>query len=198
VKALRGALDETFDYLKQLTAGAEEDGHTQLTELHNGRSIVFIRASLQHSLTPSNVDNALGSLRDMQTDIKRCRKKVEEAFLYTIELYRLVNNQRPWTSINDSPHSSAMVTIRDKFTRLLKPQAFNRIVDDEGEREMTSRVATAIREPQKSPPPGVPLSSGLLQLPFELLNLIVTSLKDDLLEDIPRGAEADTLPALRL
>ena len=199
VKDLHNALDETFDCLKQLTAGADqEDNHTQLTELpYNDRSLVFIRASLQHSPTPSKVDDAVSSLHSVQSDIRRCKEKVDDAFLRTAKLYNLSNIQQPSTPTGGSPRSSIMMSIHNKLVRLFKPRNFRRAgAGDEYKRsngESASAIAPTSKDRQS---PDVSTSSVLLQLPNELLILIITDLNEDFLEDIPRGT--DPLLALRL
>ena len=168
---LRSALEGTFDYLKRLAAGAEDD-HGPLTELpYNEESLVFLRTSLQHSPVSSKMDNAISCLRSMQLDTKNYRDKVDEAFLRIVE----INNQQ--TSI--STRSLAMMTIRDNFIRFLKPRKSRR-----------GGVGSENR------PPDAPTSSLLRQLPPELLILIITFLNDDSLEDLPR--RTNPLPNLRL
>ena len=193
---LRSALEGTFDSLKRLAAGAEDD-HSPLTELPcNEGSLVFLRTFLQHSPVSSRVDNAVSCLQSVQTDIKKYRDKVDDAFLCIVGLYNLINNQQP--SISTS--SLAMKAIRDKFTRLLEPRKSRRSrVGSENSGlngEPTSAIAPTIGEAQEISPPGVPTSSLLLQLPPELLILVITLLNDDSLEDLP--CRTNPLPTLRL
>jgi len=191
--ALRGALEETFDCLKRLAAGAEDE-HSPSTELpHNDGSLVLIQAFLQHSPTSSKVDNAVSRLQSMQPDIEKYRDKVDDAFLSAMVLYNLISNQQPSTSAR----SSAMMTIRDKFAHLLKPRksrstgVWSENVGLNG--ELTPAIAPTIRDAQETSSPDVPTSSLLLQLPPELLILVVTVLNDDSLQD-----RTNPLPTLRL
>ena len=171
MEGLRSALEGTFDYLKRLAAGAEDD-HSPSTELpYNEGSLVFLRTSFQHSPVSSEVDNAVSCLQSMQLDTKKYRDKVDDAFLRIVE----INNQP--TSISTS--TLAMMTIRDNFIRFLKPRKSRR-----GGLGSDNR------------PPDAPTSGLLLQLPPELLILIITLLNDDCLEDLPR--RTNPLPALRL
>jgi hypothetical protein len=182
---LHCALEETFDCLKRLTAGAE-DGHSPLTEPpYNEGSLLFIHTSLKHTPMPSKADNAVNYLRNMQSDVKKYRDKVEDAFLSTMDLYNLINSQQSRTSIS----SAAMVTIRDKFIRLLKLQKSRRTGTGGENRslngELTSAIAPDIKEVQRLPSPDIQTSSLLLQLPPELLILIISVLSEDSLEVLP-------------
>jgi len=92
-----------------------------------------------------------------------------------------------------------MMAIRHKLIRLLKPRKSKTSGegDEDGDPDGVSSPAIApdIREAQR---PGSPDGADLLlQLPPELLILIITALDDDFLQDPPR-ARTDTLPALRL
>ena len=196
VEDLHSALEGTFDYLKRLAAGAE-DNHSPLTELPcNEGSLLFLRTFLQHPPMSSRVDNAVSCLQSVQSDIKKYRDKVDDAFLCIVELYNLTNNQQP--SISTS--SLAKTTIRDKFTRLLEPRESRRSgVGSENSSlngEPTSEIAPTIRYAQERSLPGVPTSRLLLQLPPELLILVITLLNDDSLEDLP--CRTNPLPTLRL
>ena len=190
---LRSALEETFDYLKRLAAGAK-DNHSPLTELpYDEGSLVFIQASLWHSPMSPKVDDAVSCLRSIQSEIEKYKDKVDDAFLRTMELYNLIGNQQPRTS-------STMLTIRDKFIRLLKPRHYRRTGADGENRglngDLTSAIAPNVREAQKTSSAYVLSNSLLLQLPPELLIIIITVLNDDSLEDLPR--RINPLPTLRL
>ena len=193
---LRSALEETFDYLKRLSAGAK-DNHSPLTELsYDEGSLVFIQASLRHSPMSPKVDDAASYLRGIQSEIKKYKDKVDDAFLRTMELYNLIGHQQPCTSTS----SSTALTIRDKFTRLLKPRKYRRTGAGGENRglngDLTSAIAPDISEAQEISSPYVLTNSLLLQLPPELLIIIITVLNDDSLEDLPR--RTNPLPTLRL
>ena len=180
---LRSALEETFDYLKRLAAGAK-DSHSPFAELpYGGGSLVFIQATLRHSPMPPKVDNAVSCLRSIQSDIKKYRGKVDAAFLRTMELHNLINNQQPLTSTS----SLTVMTIRDKFNRLLKPRKYRRTGAGGENRglngDITSAIVSNIREAQETSSPYVLTNSLLLQLPPELLIMIITVLNDDSVED---------------
>ena len=199
VKDLRSALDETFSYLERLAASAEGDHHQFTEQPYDDKSIVFIHTTLRHGLMPSNVDEAVSSLRSIESDIKRITAKVDEEFMRTTKLYNLSINQKP-SSTNDSPRSAAMMTIRDKLIQILKPRKSRRIRTRDGDGsskgEIISVIAPHTKEAQRSSSYNVPTISLLLQLPPELLILIITALHDDFLQDLARGT--NTLPALRL
>lgn len=189
VENLRTALEETLDCLKRFAGGAEGD-HNPLTGLpYNEGSLVFIQTSLRHSPMPLKVDNTVRCLWSMQSDIKTNRDKVDYAFLRTMELYNLISNQQPYTSTK----SSAMMTLRDKLIHLLKPRKSRRTgAGDENwnlQGKSTSAIALQIREARGSSFPDVPTSSLLLQLPTELLIIIIDVLHNDPLEDIPSRTE---------
>ena len=196
MEGLRSALEETFDYLKRLAAGAKDD-HSPLAELpYDEGSLVCIQASLQHSPISPKVDNAVSRLRSIQSEIKNYREKVDDAFLRIMELYNLISKQQPRTSTG----SSAMMTIRDRFIRLLKPRKYRR-TGAGGENRglnggLTSAIAPNSREARETSSPYVLTNSLLLQLPPELLIIIITVLNDDSLEDLPR--RTNPLPTLRL
>jgi len=191
VEDLHSALEDTFDYLKRLAASAKDD-HSPLTELpYDDGSLVFIQTSLRHS--SMSLDNAVSRLRSIQSDIQKNRDKVDDAFLRTMGLYNL-------SSKHTSTSSPAVMAIRDKFIRLLKPRKYRRTGAGGENRglngDLTSAIAPNIREAQEPSSPYVPTSSLLLQLPPELLILIVTVLNDDSLEDISH--RTNPLPTLRL
>ena len=187
---LRSALEETFCYLKRLAAGAKGD-HSPLAELsYDEGSLVFIQASLRHSPMSPNMDDAVSCLRSIQSEIEKHKDKVDDAFLRTMELYNLIGNQQPRTSTN----SSTVLTIRDKFIRLLQPRKYRRIGGLNG--DSTSAIAPNIREAQGPSSPCVHTNTLLLQLPPELLIIIIAILNDDSLEDLPR--RTNTLLTLRL
>ena len=184
---LRSALEETFCYLKRLAAGAKGD-HSPLAELsYDEGSLVFIQASLRHSPMSPNMDDAVSCLRGIQSEIEKHKDKVDDAFLRTMELYNLIGNQQPRTS-------STMLTIRDKFIRLLKPRKYRRTGGLNG--DSTSAIAPNVRDAQETSSPYVLSNSLLLQLPPELLIIIITVLNNDSLEDLPR--RINPLPTLRL
>ena len=196
VEDLRSALEETFDYLNRLAAGAK-DNYSPLTELsYDEGSLVFIQASLRHSPMSLKVDDAVSCLRGIQSEIEKYKDKVDDAFLRTMELYNLIGHQQPHTSIS----SSMALTIRDKFTRLLKPRKYRRTGAGGENRglngDLTSVIAPNIREAQESSSPYVLTGSLLLQLPPELLIVIVTVLNNDSLEDLP--GRTNPLAILRL
>ena len=190
---LRSALEETFDYLKRLAAGAKDD-HSPLAELpHDEGSLVCIQASLQHSPISPKVDNAVSRLRSIQSEIKNYREKVDDAFLRIMELYNLISKQQPRISTG----SSAMITIRDKFIRLLKPRKYRKTRAGGGlNGDLTSAIAPNIRVARETSSPQVLTNSLLLRLPPELLITIITVLNDDSLEDLP--CRTNPLPTLRL
>ena len=193
VEDLHSALEDTFDYLKRLTAGAKDD-HSPLTELScDEGSLVFIQTSLRHS--SMSLDNAVSWLRSIQSDIKEYRDRIDDAFLRTLRQYNLTSNQQPRTSTS----SSAVMTIRNTFIRLLKPRKYRRTRAGENrglDGDVASAIAPNIMEATKTSSPYVPTSSLLLQLPPELLILIISVLNDDSLEDLPR--RTNPLPTLRL
>ena len=196
VEDLRRALEETFDYLKRLAAGAKGD-HSPLAEPpYDEGSLVFIQASLRHSLMSPKVDDAVSCLRGIQSDIQKYREKVDDAFLRTMELFNLIGNQPPRTSTS----SSMVLTIRDKFNRLLKPRKYRRAGAGGENRglngDITPVIAPNIPDAQETSSPYVLTTSLLLQLPPELLIIIITVLHDDPLEDLP--CRTKPLPALRL
>lgn len=187
-------MDETFNCLKCLAARGES-GHSQFTDLsYDNKSISFVQTALQRSPPRSNVDDAVSSLRSIQSNVKRCTEKVDGAFIHTMKLYDLSIN-----STCDSPLSST-VTIRDNLIQLLKPWKSTRIrssgENGSSKRGIISVIAPHIGKAQISSSPSVPTISLLLQLPPELLILIITALNDDYLQGLPRGL--DPLPNLRL
>ena len=180
---LRSALEETFDYLKRLSAGAKGD-HSPLAGLsYDEGSLVFIQASLRHSPMSPDVDDAVSCLRSIQSEIEKYREKVDDAFLRTMGLYNLIGNQQPRTSTS----SATVLTIRDKFIRLLKPRKYRGTGAAGGlNGDFTSTSAPNISEAQETSSPYVLTNHLLLQLPPELLIIIITLLNNDSLEDLPR------------
>lgn len=191
---LHSALEDTFDYLKQLVAGAKDD-HSPLTELpYDDGPLVFIQTSLRHS--SMSLSSAGSWLRSIQSDIKKYRDRVDDAFLRTMRLYNLTSYQQPRTSIS----SSAVMTIRDKFIHLLMPRKYRRTGAGGENRglngDLISAIAPNIKWAKETSSPYVPTASLLLQLPPELLILIIAVLNNDSLEDLPR--RTNPLPTLRL
>ena len=193
MEGLRSALEETLDYLKRLAAGPKGD-HSPLAELpYDEGSLVFIQASLRHSPMSPKVDNAVSCLRGVQSEIKKHREKLDDAFMRTMELHNLISNQQALTSTS----SSAVMTIRDKFFRLLKPRKYRRTGAGGGlNGDLTSATAPNIRKAQETSSPHVLTDSPLLQLPPELLIIIIAILYDGSLEDLPR--RTNQLSTLRL
>ena len=157
--------------------------------------MAFVKTALRRSLPQSNVDDAVSSLQIIQSNVKRCTERVDEAFMRTMKLYNL-----SISSTHDSPLSSAMVAIRDNLIQLLKPWKSTRTrassENGSSKGEIISVIAPHIRKAQRSSSPSLPTISLLLRLPPELLIIIITALNDDYLQGPPRGT--NHLPALRL
>jgi hypothetical protein len=95
-----------------------------------------------------------------------------------------------------------MPAVRSKLVDLFKLRVDRRSktveIDKSNHEKPASTPSHDTNEvPVRLPSPDTFTGSPLLQLPTELLILIITNLNDDFLEHVPDGT-TDTLPALRL
>jgi hypothetical protein len=201
VKDLRRALDGTLICLKRLTAGPKKGmGFIQAMALSSHKSsLVSIQAALQQNATSSKAADAVSNLRGLQSDINTCREKMDSAFLRIMRPLNVVSDQR--SRVNTHISTLTMPVVRNKLVNLFKSRTDRRYksvdIVESIDGQLASTTPSGTDEvPVRSPSSDTFAGSPLLQLPTELLILIITALNEDFL-DLSR-THTDTLPALRL
>ena len=127
IKELCESLESTRGLLAE-RAGQETTGLDPLPQ--DRMSLAFVQAVFKHSLSPSNVEDAIIAIKDFQFEVKYCRQTTELAFQQVWRVYDIVKSRTLQRRSSVSTISSISTQIPESSSSPQATTSFRREIID--------------------------------------------------------------------
>ena len=135
VKELCESLESTRGLLAE-RAGQAQLETTGLDPLPQDRmSLAFVQAVFKHSLSPSNIEDAIIALKDFQFEVETCQQTTELTFQQVWRVYVIVKSRTPQRQSSVSTISSISTQIPGSSTSPQATTSFRKEIVDWLERQ---------------------------------------------------------------